>query len=915
MNNDEIKKRIQELSDSTKYGGRSKTIKINFEPEEPKAPEKPEVTDEPEDTQEEKNSAFSFFDKLRGKVHKNIEEKIEEKEEQLAAQDEADDEEAELAEDEEALDEYDNDESEDDEDEEEERESLATRLQDAVSGIELTEVKQAAQKAGGFLAGVLQSGRKLAERKAGEAEPAKADTPEAEAEVPAEKSAATIVNLAEHKEKTAVAEPEPDKIAEEEPVREERAEEPKEPVDTFLEETAPEKPEGDDAELAASEEEAPEEVPTPETEGAEAASTVEREAPKPKRKAPVEDADFESDAAEFRSAPTDAEEEQLTFAQSYRRWRSRLYAKGIGTKELVMMVLGIVILLLILIVGMSVIGAKQKSKNVTADDGLTVTVEKEPTAWTNRGEVTLGIRTGSAIDEIEVNGESYPAQGNRAEIAVVSPTEKIAVAVKTGEQTLHAEVEVPKIDEAAPVVTLAETNGLVTIDAKDERSGVAGVYYGKLDGFSTVPAYQPYTEPFTAEEGVHYAYYAVDQAGNIASRSDISMKAATALTVSATELTMFVGEEQKLTIGTEPVDAFVNGLQITNSNESVISVSDSGQIKALTEGEADIVISADGLTSVTTHVTVKNEVNITISAVGDVTLGDDVNFSPLNSFSTVATMNDDSYFFANVVSVLGKDDITFANFEGTLTTQGTRADKQFAFRGDPSYTQILKDGSVEVVTLANNHSSDYGEVSLTDTEQYLTQAGIDYVTGDTIDVREVNGIKVGLIGIYTLNDGAAKADQVASTITAAKNAGAQIVVVAFHWGEEGADTPTDIQKSLAHTAIDHGADLVVGHHPHVLQGIEQYNGKYIAYSLGNFCFGGNSNPVDMDTMIFQQTFTITGSGEMSSAVQVIPCSISSDTSWNNYQPTIASGEEAQRIMTKINERSAAFGTETFTYAG
>lgn len=107
-------------------------------------------------------------------------------------------------------------------------------------------------------------------------------------------------------------------------------------------------------------------------------------------------------------------------------------------------------------------------------------------------------------------------------------------------------------------------------------------------------------------------------------------------------------------------------------------------------------------------------------------------------------------------------------------------------------------------------------------------------------------------------------------------------------------------------SIDNGADLVVGHHPHVLQGIEKYKGKYIAYSLGNFCFGGNTNPSDMDTIIFQQTFTIDGNGvQEDDNIQIIPCRVSSDYSFNNYQPTIAEGSEAERILQKLEERSNA----------
>ena len=192
---------------------------------------------------------------------------------------------------------------------------------------------------------------------------------------------------------------------------------------------------------------------------------------------------------------------------------------------------------------------------------------------------------------------------------------------------------------------------------------------------------------------------------------------------------------------------------------------------------------------------------------------------------------------------------------------------------------------------------------------------MDYCIGDKIIVKEVNGVKVGLIGIYVLDEGIQKAEQVQQTIAAAKSQGAQIVVVAFHWGTEKSDTPDETQVSLAHTAIDNGADLVVGHHPHVLQGIELYQGKYIAYSLGNFCFGGNSTPSDLDTMIFQTVFSVAKDGTVSSEVRIIPCSISSADGWNNYQPTPAEGSEADRIMEKLNERSAQFGQSFEAYTG
>ena len=166
-----------------------------------------------------------------------------------------------------------------------------------------------------------------------------------------------------------------------------------------------------------------------------------------------------------------------------------------------------------------------------------------------------------------------------------------------------------------------------------------------------------------------------------------------------------------------------------------------------------------------------------------------------------------------------------------------------------------------------------------------------------------------MVGIYELNDHLDREEQLKQNIEKVKKDGAQLIIVIFHWGNEKEEVPDSNQTTLGHLAIDLGADLVCGHHPHVLQGIEEYKGKNIVYSLGNFCFGGNAYPSDMDTMIFQQTFTIDSNGvKADNVTNIIPCSISSDSGYNNYQPTPASGEEADRILQKIQERSSWIGS-------
>lgn len=304
-------------------------------------------------------------------------------------------------------------------------------------------------------------------------------------------------------------------------------------------------------------------------------------------------------------------------------------------------------------------------------------------------------------------------------------------------------------------------------------------------------------------------------------------------------------------------------------------------------------------------------VQLTVSAVGDCTIGTDEQFDKSSNFDAFYIVKKDpAYFFQNVKEILGGDDLTIINMEGTLTESTDRQEKTFAFKGDPKYTEIFTAGSVEAANLANNHSKDYGEQSYTDTIQYLENAGLTTFGYDRVAVKEIKGIKVGLVGIYVLADGMGRQQQVIDNIQAVKDQGAQVVIVSFHWGTEKSNYPDETQKALAHTAVDSGADLVLGHHPHVLQGIEKYKGKNIVYSLGNFCFGGNRNPADKDTMIFQQTFTFeNGALVQDDVTNIIPCSLSSVQQYNDYQPTPLEGEEAQRVQQKIQEFSSGLSAE------
>ena len=253
--------------------------------------------------------------------------------------------------------------------------------------------------------------------------------------------------------------------------------------------------------------------------------------------------------------------------------------------------------------------------------------------------------------------------------------------------------------------------------------------------------------------------------------------------------------------------------------------------------------------------------------------------------------------------IFSADDFTVVNLEGPLTTQTSeRSGRQFNFRGRPEYVQILSGSSVEVCTLANNHALDFKEAGLNDTAANVMNAGMGAAGYQNAWYEEKDGARVCFLAFTEWDY---SADEIAARVRE-EAAGSDIVIVSMHWGEELRAKPTSTQERYAHAIIDAGADLVLGHHPHVLGGIEQYKGKYIVYSLGNFCFGGNSNPDDKDTMIFQQTFNISNAGVVTDGgINIIPCSISSISANNNYQPTPLSGEEGDAVIRKVAALSSA----------
>lgn len=290
-----------------------------------------------------------------------------------------------------------------------------------------------------------------------------------------------------------------------------------------------------------------------------------------------------------------------------------------------------------------------------------------------------------------------------------------------------------------------------------------------------------------------------------------------------------------------------------------------------------------------------------ITLAGDCTLGaNQDNTYALCGFPKVVGA-DYGYPFRNVADYFAEDDLTLVNLEGPLCDGGASAQKSFVFRGPPAYTAILTQGSVEAVSLANNHTLDYGAAGYESTCQALQDAGLSYAeSGKSTLLTTDSGFTVGLYGSVF---GSPSIEQMSKDIAQLRKDGAQLVIVCAHWGVEYTYRPNGQQQELGRAAIDAGADIVYGTHPHVLQPIEEYGDGVIFYSLGNFSFGGNTAPRDFDTVLIQQEILRSPDGTVALGERtLIPACISSDPSLNNYQPTpyAPDSEQSRRVLAKLD---------------
>jgi len=303
---------------------------------------------------------------------------------------------------------------------------------------------------------------------------------------------------------------------------------------------------------------------------------------------------------------------------------------------------------------------------------------------------------------------------------------------------------------------------------------------------------------------------------------------------------------------------------------------------------------------------------VSIMAVGDIMMG--------ASLEPAIKQNGPDHPFARTAPILSRADIAIGNLEAPFGTKGKPFKKRFTFLVPPSYAGAIKRAGFDVVALANNHIMDFGPEPLKQTLYTLDSLGLAY-SGAGINlsaarrpaILERNGLKIAFLSYSKVNPpefwatagkpGTAPgvAAYIREDIAAAKKQ-ADLVVVSFHWGAELMDTPKGYQRDLAHLSIDSGADLVLGHHPHILQGLEIYKGKLIAYSLGNFAFGSRSRKCTQ-SIILEARMSVSGI----EAARLIPICV--DNLRTNFQPYVASGEEARTILENLRRISKPLGVD------
>lgn len=283
-----------------------------------------------------------------------------------------------------------------------------------------------------------------------------------------------------------------------------------------------------------------------------------------------------------------------------------------------------------------------------------------------------------------------------------------------------------------------------------------------------------------------------------------------------------------------------------------------------------------------------------------------------DAFPTYVETYGMAYPFSGLQEIFAADDMTFINLECVLkaTKSGENTDKLYRFRGLPAYTAILLASSIEQVNIANNHHIDYGSAGRTETRNALEEAGIPYSGYTYTYIWEIDGHKIGFAGcretVYKQ-----KRSIIAEETHALREAGCEVVIYSCHWGTEYDPNHNDLQVEIARAAAEAGVDIVVGGHPHVVQGFDHIGSTAIIWSLGNLMFGGTIDMTTFDATLVQAALRFGENGYEGVSITYIPIltSSSASTGVNDYCPMVAEGEDKARILQLIQDDSGIVITD------
>ena len=321
--------------------------------------------------------------------------------------------------------------------------------------------------------------------------------------------------------------------------------------------------------------------------------------------------------------------------------------------------------------------------------------------------------------------------------------------------------------------------------------------------------------------------------------------------------------------------------------------------------ETQLVVGATAVPAVTATpapAPKSGETEVVLSFVGDCSIGDSAQYvGYAESYHKTVDSKGYEWPFSLVKEYLAADSLTIANLEAVLTTKIAHTDKMYNLKAAPDHVNVLTAGSVEMVNTVNNHCMDFHRAGYADSLANLDSAGVGHFGSvytsqadgyDDMAVREVGGIRIGFIGFSYPQESDKK--RIANRVRSLKEEqGCDLVVVSLHWGREVQAKPEAGQVAFAKEVIDAGADVIYGHHPHVIQPIHFYKGKPILYSTGNFTFGTMSQ-VDPATGIFQLAYEMVDGRAVLNRLQVIPCKTQGAPDYRPY------------VLTDPAERTAVF---------